>query len=723
MRPTEGPSSSVFEVEISPSEFFQDLGVMVIEGRVPELTASGRRTGIHSWPLTNNSKKSCCFKTNIQEELCLLVENTRSKILSFLPTQSIVIDVFGSPEPLEDIDMHNKKQNRIYIDKAKKPNMILLEKWKITIKEKRESSTYVNVNMVLQAVRSYLHFSQLSAWWNSSCGRFPSQIYYRISHDSKEEFLTNSNLHYFPWTEISKSQSMQITVYSLPRMEIMDLSFILNQEKNLLTLSESQHLNNQWNSKFKTSKKIMGNNLVSSSLKKESNMNQNPTVLCDGRFGKRKDDEIDKYFSNHLRSSNCQTTSYVGEKIIKLDKKYEDSVNPGKTAPSKLISNQEEKAESLSALLEKQRTVNQDVKDLNNGLEDLLQNFILNEPDTIDDFSDDEDEDGASDSNTCKNVLQQFSIEDTTPPRNVKNDMVDNNFKTCPRLRCKSASPNFIFKKQADTKASLESKPVAARRLAMVSGTVPIFNAKTGLPMSSSPAPIKRPRKISEASFENSLSRSGSYDDLKPTCSGLSKSAPPTTGLLGNFEESVLKGRIPVNGTLEGFRAELSASGSFCGKHVIIPVKVHYFHLSDDNAPSPYLGHISLRKLKKKKYHVPKKGTIQLTIFNPNGMVVKVFVVLYNFEDMPARSKTFLRQRMISVREDPKTMADVQFTHYLVHLSFVASKHSHIYLHTDIRIIFPQQTPDRPLLTVTESPTDPKYTPLLHIHHKCDDEN
>lgn len=49
-------------------------------------------------------------------------------------------------------------------------------------------------------------------------------------------------------------------------------------------------------------------------------------------------------------------------------------------------------------------------------------------------------------------------------------------------------------------------------------------------------APIKRPRKISEASFENSLSRSGSYDDLKPTCSGLSKSAPPTTGLLGNFE-------------------------------------------------------------------------------------------------------------------------------------------------------------------------------------------
>lgn len=67
-----GPSSSVFEVEISPSEFFQDLGVMVIEGRVPELTASGRRTGIHSWPLTNNSKKSCCFKTNIQEEVTIL---------------------------------------------------------------------------------------------------------------------------------------------------------------------------------------------------------------------------------------------------------------------------------------------------------------------------------------------------------------------------------------------------------------------------------------------------------------------------------------------------------------------------------------------------------------------------------------------------------------------------------------------------------------------------
>ena len=37
------------------------------------------------------------------------------------------------------------------------------------------------------------------------------------------------------------------------------------------------------------------------------------------------------------------------------------------------------------------------------------------------------------------------------------------------------------------------------------------------------------------------------------------------------------------------------------------------------------------------------------TLFNPNKTVVKMFVVLYDFSDMPPRAQTFLRQKTFSV--------------------------------------------------------------------------
>ena len=69
-----------------------------------------------------------------------------------------------------------------------------------------------------------------------------------------------------------------------------------------------------------------------------------------------------------------------------------------------------------------------------------------------------------------------------------------------------------------------------------------------------------------------------------------STSAPASTNsLLGNFEESLLNGRIEPSGAVEGFVAEIGASGQFCPKHISLPVTAFFFNLSDDNAPSPYL--------------------------------------------------------------------------------------------------------------------------------------
>ena len=52
-----------------------------------------------------------------------------------------------------------------------------------------------------------------------------------------------------------------------------------------------------------------------------------------------------------------------------------------------------------------------------------------------------------------------------------------------------------------------------------------------------------------------------------------------------------------------------------------------------------FLGHINLGK---KGYRVPQSGTIQVTLFNPLGTVVKMFVVMYDLSDMPPNSQVFL---------------------------------------------------------------------------------
>uniref|UniRef100_A0A8D0H082 Atos homolog B n=1 Tax=Sphenodon punctatus TaxID=8508 RepID=A0A8D0H082_SPHPU len=119
--------------------------------------------------------------------------------------------------------------------------------------------------------------------------------------------------------------------------------------------------------------------------------------------------------------------------------------------------------------------------------------------------------------------------------------------------------------------------------------------------------------------------------------------------LLGNFEESILKGRFAPSGRIEGFTAEIGASGSYCPQHVTLPVEVTYFDIAEHSAPSPFLGVIDLEALGKKGYSVPKAGTIQVTLFNPNKTVVKMFLVTYDFQDMPAGHVTFLRHRIFLV--------------------------------------------------------------------------
>lgn len=198
--------------------------------------------------------------------------------------------------------------------------------------------------------------------------------------------------------------------------------------------------------------------------------------------------------------------------------------------------------------------------------------------------------------------------------------------------------------------------------------------------------------------------------------------------LLGNFEESLLNGRFAPSGRIEGFTAELGASGSYCPQHVTLPVDVSYYNISEHSAPSPFLGVINLESLGKKGYNVPKAGTIQVTLFNPNKTVVKMFLVTYDFSDMPPNHITLLRHRifLVPVEENAGTCENMENSDvkrkvlcYLIHLRFQSSKSGKIYLHSDIRLLFSRKSSEvdagipYELKSFTEMPRNPKYSPRV----------
>ncbi|XP_006898312.1 PREDICTED: protein FAM214A-like, partial [Elephantulus edwardii] len=267
------------------------------------------------------------------------------------------------------------------------------------------------------------------------------------------------------------------------------------------------------------------------------------------------------------------------------------------------------------------------------------------------------------------------------------------------------------------------------------------FHPQTGLPLLSSPVPQRKTqsgcfdldssllhlKSLSSRSAQPCLNTEDDPDiHEKPF---LSSSAPPVTSLslLGNFEESVLNYRLDPLGIVDGFTAEVGASGVFCPTHLTLPVEVSFYSVSDDNAPSPYMGVITLESLGKRGYRVPPSGTIQVTLFNPNKTVVKMFVVIYDLRDMPANHQTFLRQRTFSVpvkQEMKRSVNKENIRHteerllrYLIHLRFQSSKSGKIYLHRDVRLLFSRKSMEvdsgaaYELKSYTESPTNPQFSP------------
>ncbi|XP_007904377.1 protein FAM214A isoform X1 [Callorhinchus milii] len=318
----------------------------------------------------------------------------------------------------------------------------------------------------------------------------------------------------------------------------------------------------------------------------------------------------------------------------------------------------------------------------------------------------------------------------STVPRKLNGD--------CKEKRGESQIQNKIVSKSPLKPCGNVWKKQIRRSLDGISTKV--FHPCTGLPLLSSPVPPRKKQsgyfdldaslqRLKGVAFRSPRAYLKPENDADQRKQLLSISAPPATSLslLGNFEESVLNFRLEPLGSIDGFTAEVGASGTFCPSHLTLPVEVSFYSVSDDNAPSPYMGLINLESLGKRGYRVPPSGTIQVTLFNPNKTVVKMFVVIYDLRDMPANYQTFLRQRTFSVpvKREPVGHANKEnviqteerILRYLIHLRFQSSKSGKIYLHRDVRLLFSRKSMEvdsgaaYELKSYTEVPTNPHFSP------------
>ncbi|CAF0720969.1 unnamed protein product [Brachionus calyciflorus] len=509
----------------------------------------------------------------------------------------------------------------------------ILERWEITMKTENYLSTtaatenskiLININNLFQAIRSYLHFSQLSSWITNQTKtsdyiqqQIPKNIAFSISYSNEKDL------------DLMGKDLLQESNYNKQSFPLVNLQFLNNK----LALSNSQ-----------SSKKL--SNLSSTriqmdlfSIKRDifSNTTGIPQLKC---------------LINHLNMPLMTPTIPID---IQSNKKIELTIEKSPDASDK------------SSIVITTPTTFPNIPlyfDANNN--DITTNEQILQ------------------STSPKVLISSFQLN--------KDDDITNDFEI------------LNFNRKFNT--NLHLSPVPSSKFVHEIKQIESFD-KTEENLKEIEIKYK------EHKLKNINSSHAGFSNLN-----FKKFRP--NNLLGNFEECLLNGRLTPVGIVDGFYAEIGASGSFFPEHKILPVDASFYQVSDDIAASPYLGVIDLGSLGERGYRIPNKGTIQVTLFNPNKTVVKMFVVMYDLSDMPCNYKTFLRQRTVYVPcGNPDDSKLKSYLRYLIHLRFSTSKTGKMYLHTNIKLIFarnkseidPRMGGRYEYKTFTEAPKNPKYSP------------
>jgi hypothetical protein len=172
-----------------------------------------------------------------------------------------------------------------------------------------------------------------------------------------------------------------------------------------------------------------------------------------------------------------------------------------------------------------------------------------------------------------------------------------------------------------------------------------------------------------------------------------------------------------------------------CPAHKTIHFPAYFYELENEkHLATPYVGNIDLDGLMNESkncygYRLPSQGHLQIIIKNQSKTPIKVFLIPYDFSDMPQGSKTFIRQKTYVSSSASKGKVDAlqglchsksqgsslnERLGYAIHLQVVCLEKKRMFLTRSIRVVFSHRTPEKDEFkrVVSEGPVNPKYTLL-----------
>ncbi|KAJ3408679.1 hypothetical protein HDU80_004832 [Chytriomyces hyalinus] len=158
---------------------------------------------------------------------------------------------------------------------------------------------------------------------------------------------------------------------------------------------------------------------------------------------------------------------------------------------------------------------------------------------------------------------------------------------------------------------------------------------------------------------------------------------------------------------------------------------------------SDFEGELEYRKNWIGGFRIPAKGQLQIIIKNAADTAVKVFLLPYDFRDMPPNTKTFLRQKTYTIAKPNSSSTATKASPSIpssncrrtsisgvsscspvsptrdhlrdaIHIHFQCTSRKRIYITRTVRVVFAHRglESDEKVRTVTEGPGVPRYSPI-----------